>query len=134
MYLVFSAASALIGALALTALTIPFHAIFFRPALSDGQYGCVLLMTVPAGTVLGGATGLSLAHLTAGHTLAAGLFALWSGSLLASVSLFLGLFVLCGTEKPDISRRISATIFWFGLPVLWCLLLVGVGLRLIVHH
>ncbi|MBV9467727.1 MAG: hypothetical protein JO316_21695 [Abitibacteriaceae bacterium] len=55
---------AIIGSLGLSLLTLVFHWLFFRSTLSDGQYGMVFLFTLPAGVILGTATGyiLPIAH------------------------------------------------------------------------
>ena len=122
--------SGLIGMIALSVLTLFFHWLVFRPALRDGQYVFVFFITVPVGSILGAMTGLIVDYLSEGQPETAGRIALFGAAFLTVLFLLLGLFVFSGTEGPTLWERLSATLFWFGLPLLWSGLLVRMGLRL----
>ncbi len=62
---------ALLGAAALTILTVLFHWILFRRALRYGQYAMVFFGTAPIGIVLDGMTGWVIACHIQGQTVAA---------------------------------------------------------------
>lgn len=118
------------GPLALTILTALYHWVFFRRALADGQYALVVFVTVPVGAILGGITGVVLAHLASGMPNEARQIALFGGGGLASLFLLLGWFVFSGTEIPTLRQRLSATLFWFGVPLAWSFLLVLAALAI----
>src|SRR5688500_14362384 len=50
----------LFGAIGLSAITLGYHWLTVRAALNDGQYGMVFMYTLPAGAILGAATGFAL--------------------------------------------------------------------------
>lgn len=127
-------AGSIIGVIALSVLTFLFHRLFFRRALEDGQYGCVFLVSVPAGIVLGAITGVLVAYLAEGQIATAGRIARIGGGLLMAVFLLLGLFVFSSTEKPSLRARLTATLFWFGLPLLWSGGLLATGFRLLADQ
>jgi len=125
-------AGSLIGAIALSVLTMLFHQLFFRRALGDGQYGCVFFVSVSVGIVLGVITGLVMAYGSEGQIETAGRIAQIGGGFLMALFLLLGLFVFSGMEKPSPMARLTATLFWFGLPLLWAGVLLTMGFRLVV--
>ena len=124
-------AGSIIGAVALSVLTVLFHLLFFRRALGDGQYAFVFFVTVPVGIVLGAVTCVVVSYFSEGQISTAGRIAQIGGGFLTVLFLVLGLFVLSGTEKPRLRDRLSATLFWFGLPVLWPGVLLTTGFRLL---
>ncbi|MCW3054994.1 MAG: hypothetical protein JWN14_4164 [Chthonomonadales bacterium] len=121
----------ILGALVLSVLTLLFHRLCFRRALEDGQYVFVFFVTVPVGIVLGAITGVLVACLSAGQTATAGRIAQIGGGFLIVLFLLLGLFVFSGTEKPSLRDRLTATVFWFGPPLLWSGGLLATGFRLV---
>ncbi len=123
--------SALLGAAVLTVLNVPFHWIFFRPALRDGQYALVVFVTVPVGAVLGGITGWVVAYHIQGQTAAAGRVAQLAGGLTTLIYLCLGLGLFSGTQKSTRRNRLAAVVFWFGLPLVWSALLCCTGFWLL---
>ncbi len=123
--------SGIVGAIALSGLTVLFHWIFFRPTLGDGQYAFVFFVTVPLGVLLGALTSLSRSYLAQGHTEIAGRIALFGGGILTVLFLLCGLFVFSGTQNPNLWDRLEAVLFWFALPLLWAGVLLKAGLRLL---
>src|SRR5437763_1286889 len=121
-------AGAAAGAIVLSALTWVFHWVFFRRAQSDGQYALVLFVTVAVGTVLGAMTGLIVMYLSLGQTGPAELVGVSGGEFLTVLFIVMGWFLFGGTEKPTIRQRLTATLFWFGIPLLWTSLLIRFGL------
>ena len=120
----------MLGVIALSALTLLAHWIFFRPALSDGQYAFVIFLTIPVGALLGAITGAVVQSMSQGQAVSARLTALLGGSILAVVFLLVGLLIMGGTERPSLAERTGATLFWFGLPLLWTGLLILTGLKI----
>lgn len=123
-------AGSLLGSIALSLFTLLFHWIFFRPTLYDGQYMFVLFLTIPVGIVLGAMTSTILLNVLSDQRGVAGRIAHFGGIFLLVLFLFLGLFVLSGTGKPTILERLTATLFWFALPLLWAGVFVWIGVRL----
>jgi hypothetical protein len=123
-------AASMIGSVALSILTLLFHWVFFRETLGDGQYVFVFYLTVPIGAVLAGMTSLVRMYLLQGQTDVAGGIARWGGGILVVLFVLVGIFVLSGTGKPTLLQHLTATLFWFGLPLLWSGLLLWAGLRL----
>ena len=126
-------AGSMIGAVALSVLTLLFHWLFFRRALGDGQYVLVFFVTVPVGIVLGAITGVVMAYSSEGQIGTAGRIAQIGGGFLMALFLCLGLFVFSCTEKPSLWDRLTATFFWFGLPLLWAGVLLTTGFRLLAR-
>lgn len=118
------------GPIALTILTVLFHWVFFRAALRDGQYGFVFFLTVPVGAVLAVMTSFVCIYKLQGQQVVAGGIARIGGSILTVLFVLVGVFLLSGTEGPTVLQRLEATLFWFGLPLLWSGLLLWTGLRL----
>jgi hypothetical protein len=123
-------AGGIVGTIALSILTLLFHRLCFRRALGDGQYVFVFLLTVPVGIVLGAITGVVLAYFSEGQIGTVGRIAQIGGGFLMALFLLLGLFVFSGTGKPSLWDRLTATLFWFGLPLLWSGVLLTTGFRL----
>ena len=123
-------AGGIIGLVTLSILTLLFHWLFFRPALRDGQHAFVFFVTVPVGFILGVMTELIRGYLSEGQAGKAGSIACFGGGFLTILFLFVGLFVFSGTENPTLWERLTTTLFWFGLPLLWSGMLLRMGLRL----
>ena len=122
-------ASAIAGAILLSLLTLLFHWLCFRPALSDGQYAFVFFVTIPLGVVLGVVTGLVKMFLSQGKTGVASRLAVGGGGFLTVLFLLLGFFIFSGTQNPPFLSRVGATVFWFGMPLLWSGILTAFGSR-----
>jgi hypothetical protein len=127
-------AGAMVGAISLSMLSLLFHWLFFRSVLSDGQYAFVFFLTVPVGAILGALTSLVWVCLSLAQRETAGRIALFGGSVLTILLLFLGVFALSGTEKPTVMDRLTATVFWCGLPLLWSSALTRIGISLLLKR
>jgi len=87
----------------------------------------VFFLTAPLGIVLGAMTGFIIACYSQGQADLARHFAATGGGILVVLFLLSGLLVFSGTQRPSILQRLEATVFWFGLPLLWSALLVIAG-------
>jgi hypothetical protein len=86
--LAIAAAGAVLGAIALSLLTVLFYVIFARDALKDGQFAMVFLATVPCGAMLGAVAAATLSLLALAKTESAGWVCLVGGGLVAGLALF----------------------------------------------
>ena len=126
---IWASVGALLGSIILSALTVLYHWIFFRPSLGDGQYAFVFLVTVPFGAILGALSASIWAQLRRAKGKIAGRLGVWGGGFLAALFLYFGLFEFCRTENPTVGERVIATLYWFAVPLLWSFLLIRIGLR-----
>jgi hypothetical protein len=130
-----AAGGGLLGAVALSLLTLGGWAIFAREALNDGQFGMVFLLTVPFGALLGGVAGAAVALLGLGKLESAGRLSLAGGGLIAVLVLLLTLFWLLGSGSPQgrgLKGYLLALIHpGYGAPFLWAVALIAWGMALL---
>jgi hypothetical protein len=81
-----AAVGAVLGAIALSLLTLLFYVIFARDALKDGQFALVFMATIPFGAMLGAVAGATLSLLALAKTESAGWVCLVGGGIVAGLA------------------------------------------------
>lgn len=122
----------LVGAVALSVLTVLSHWFFVRRVFGDGQYFLVFVGTIPAGAVLGAVTALAIGFRLAHAPQVAAWIAIVGDGATAVLCALAGWFLL-STENPGAKERLGGIVFEFGAALVWALALVGWGLWLLLR-
>jgi hypothetical protein len=119
------AIGAVLGAVGLTCISSFYHWLFFRPVLSDGQYGMAMIGNFMAGAILGAVSYFFYKH--AGSTPIAAVAVAVTGSILVLIPLLLYLWLVLSNpsrpEEPFLTVLFSHIMFCLPL-ALWLLAIV----------
>jgi hypothetical protein len=123
---------ALLGAIALSLLTILLFQLFDPGTLKDGQFVLVLYLTsVPFGGTLGAAAACALASLARGRPGTAGWVSVLVGALTGGLAVLLAGFLAGPRENPLRDFLAYLVSPFFSLPLAGAAVLVSWGVRLL---
>jgi hypothetical protein len=122
-------AGTILGLIGLPLATLGIHWLIARKEQSDAQYGVVLLVAGVVGTALGVITGASFALRSGGAETPGRIVACVGGCVIILICISLGLTVFSGSLQVSVADRIRSVGFWFGLPLVWAVMLAIYGVR-----
>lgn len=119
---------AIAGAIGLSLATVLYHWLLFRPALADGQYGMALMFTLPAGCVLGAATGYAHSIATTTSTFA-GIMCLCACIVVGvPVALYVWMTTTNTAPPGSASSKLAESLLFAAPTLVWLVWLVVRGL------
>jgi hypothetical protein len=119
------------GAALLTATALILHGLV--PPYLAGSGDAAILLSIPFGAALGALTGAGMAYSWARKPRIAAAVCLLGGAAVFAIVGLVG-WALVGSGGPGIIRHAAALAIWFGATLLWAIILMLSGLRLLFHR